>query len=588
MTTAVFNKVDYTLDQLLSGIELGSIGLPDIQRPFVWSPTRVRDLFDSMYQGYPVGYLLFWKNDQAEPSKVIGLDAKQKPPDLLIVDGQQRLTSLYSVFGGHPVLRDDYSEQRLHIAFNPLTDTFAVTDAAVRKNPEYISDISTLWTGSEGLYAFITAFLEQVSASRDLSPEEQKRIPAAITRLHELEKYPFYVLELAPDLEEEKVAEVFVRINSEGVTLNQADFILTLMSVFWDKGRVQLEAFARAAKKPSHQGPSPYNHFIAPGPDQLLRAGIGYGFLRGRLKNAYTVLRGKDMETGVYSPERRDEQFGVLADAQDKALDLTNWFEYLKCLMAAGYASGSTISSENSIVFNYIIYLVGRHRCGAPHGELRRLIARWFFMSTLTGRYTNSPESAIEEDLAWFRDVTAADQFTTILEQRIRAALTNDYWTITLPADLATSAARSPSLFAYYAALRLLGAKVLFSNLGVADLLDPAVKPKKAALDRHHLFPRGYLEKTLKVTDRRYVNQIANFALVEWSDNIDISDDPPSKYVPSYESKFTDKLGEQGLRDMYDLHALPAGWYLLGYDEFLDRRRRLMADVIRRGFETIT
>lgn len=101
----VFKKVDYTLDALLHYIDIGDIGLPDIQRPFVWSATKVRDLFDSMYKGFPVGYFLFWQNSGANQTKAIGVDAKgHKIPNLLIVDGQQRLTSLYSVFRGKSVL----------------------------------------------------------------------------------------------------------------------------------------------------------------------------------------------------------------------------------------------------------------------------------------------------------------------------------------------------------------------------------------------------------------------------------------------------------------------------------------------------
>lgn len=233
MTTAVFKKVDYTLDQLLNGIELGTISLPDIQRPFVWKAAKVRDLFDSMYQGFPVGYLLFWKNDTSESSKSIGVDIKQKPPELLIVDGQQRLTSLFAVFGGKPIVWEDYAERRIFIAFNPLTEMFEVADAAIRNDPEYIADISQLWVGGLSEYQFVKRYLEELRKHREVDQLDEDRIVHAISRLNELKKYPFTALELEASLDEEKVADVFVRVNSQGVTLNQADFILTLMSVFW-------------------------------------------------------------------------------------------------------------------------------------------------------------------------------------------------------------------------------------------------------------------------------------------------------------------------------------------------------------------
>jgi hypothetical protein len=109
---------------------MGTIGLPDIQRPFVWKNTKVRDLIDSMYRGYPVGYLLFWENAYGGDGKVIGPDRKQKTANLLIVDGQQRLTSLYAVIRGEKVLRETFAKEAIEIAFNPVTEHFEVADAA--------------------------------------------------------------------------------------------------------------------------------------------------------------------------------------------------------------------------------------------------------------------------------------------------------------------------------------------------------------------------------------------------------------------------------------------------------------------------
>ena len=206
-------------------------------------------------------------------------------------------------------------------------------------------------------------------------------------------------------------------------------------------------------------------------------------------------------------------------------------------------------------------------------------MARWFFMISLTGRYTNSPETVMEQDLARLREIQSGEQFVQSVERIIADTLTEDYWNINLPNALATSSARSPSLFAYYAALNLLGARVLFSKMKVSELLDPALKGPKAAIERHHLFPRGYL-RTLGLTSTRDTNQIANFALVEWSDNIDISDKSPSEYFPEYAARFTQ--GE--LDDMTYWHALPKGWEDMEYPEFLEARRKGMARVIRDGF----
>ena len=352
------------------------------------------------------------------------------------------------------------------------------------------------------------------------------------------------------------MAEVFVRINSKGVTLNQADFILTLMSVFWDEGRSQLEEFCRDARQPTVGAASPFNYFIQPDPDQLLRVNVALGFRRARLQHVYSILRGKDLETEQFSDEHREKNFGILQEAQSYALHLQHWHDFLKTLMRAGYRSGKMISSNNALLYSYAMFLIGMRDYGLDPFDLRNLIARWFFMVSLTGRYTGSPESRMEQDLAELRAIRDAKGFVELLDRTIADTFTDDYWSISLPNDLATSSARTPSLFAYYASLNLLGANVLFSKMKASELLDPALVGTKAAIERHHLFPRGYL-RGLDITSVRDTNQIANFALVEWADNIHISDMPPAEYYPKYASRFP----EQELRQMLYWHALPKGWH---------------------------
>jgi len=582
MSETLFKEVKYDLSSLMKFIELGEIGLPDIQRPFVWRNSKVRDLFDSMYRGYPVGYFLFWQNAFSDDAKAIGVDSKQKPPSLLIVDGQQRLTSLYAVVRGVNVVRENFEEEPIHIAFNPLQEKFEVADAAIRKDKAYIPNISVLWKDSTDLFEVVDNYLDGLKSVRELALEEEKKVKSAIQRLNSLTTFPFTALELSAIIDEEQVGDVFVRINSKGQTLNQADFILTLMSVFWDEGRKQLENFSRAAHKPSKSEAAPFNYFIEPNPDQLLRVSIGVGFRRARLKNVYSILRGKDIETDEFSAERRDEQFKILKDAQEKTLNVQYWHDFMKVLLQSGHRSGKMITSQNNLLFAYILYLLGKTEYGVKEHELRRVLARWFFMSSLTGRFTSSPETKMEFDLARLREVNNAEEFVNTLDRICNETLTGDFWSITLPNDLATSAARSPSLYAYYAALSLLDARVLFSKQKVTELLDPQAKAKKSAIERHHLFPKDFLKKQ-GITDRRDTNQIANFALVEWGDNIDISNKAPAEYVPEYVEEFS---GAE-IAKMYHWHALPDGWETMDYRDFLVARRELMAGIIREGYETL-
>jgi len=579
----LFKKVDYSVGGLLENIDSGEIGLPDIQRPFVWNTTRVRDLFDSMYRGYPIGTLLFWENGSPGEHRTIGTGTKRRVPRLLVVDGQQRLTALYAVMKGVRIVDKNFDHKRLRIAFNPLEEKFEVTNTSIERDPTWIADISILWQEGFRLYDFIFNFMKRLEERRGLNEEERQRIPQAIQKLVNLVNYPMTALEISASATEEQVSEIFVRINSRGRTLNQADFILTLMSVFWDEGRKELEEFCRQTKyPPTDNRPSPYNPYFNPQPDQLLRVDVVLAFRRARLEYVYSILRGKDLQTGEFSPERRDEQFDRLEKAQKEVLNLQNWHDFLKVIKRAGYIHPNLITSEMALVYTYSLWLIGKQDFGLDQHTLRDLMARWFFMSSLTSRYSSSAETRMEQDLTLIRGCSSSEEFVRTLEQEISAVLTNDYWNVTLPNELATASARNPGQYAFFAALCLLDAPVLYSSMKVRDLLDPTSQPHRSALERHHLFPRKYLEK-LGIKDNHDINQVANFALVEWHDNVEIGDRPPSDYAPEYERRFPpDKLTE-----MYWYHALPEGWYNMDYWTFLEERRRRMAEIIRKGFESL-
>ncbi len=582
MSIALFKKVDHHIERLIDEIETGEIGLPDIQRPFVWKAAKVRDLFDSMYQGFPVGYLLFWTNANIAHTRGIGAGNKQSPPRLLIVDGQQRLTSLYAVMRGVPVLGDDFSERRIRIAFRPRDGRFAVPDATTDRDPEYLPDITELWVPGKRR-AVAREFFERLRGARELPGDETDLLEDNIERLYSLRAYPFTAMELGAQVTEEQVAEVFVRVNSEGVALNQDDFILTLMSVFWEDGRRDLEGFSRAARVPAVGQASPFNHFLQPDPGQMLRVSVALAFRRGALRHVYSLLRGRDVESGQYSEAARDRQFETLRAAQAVTLDLTHWHEFLKTLVRAGFRSNKMVTSNTAVLYAYALYLIGRQDYEVDAHRLRQTIARWFFMTTLTARYSSSPESRFEQDLGRLPKEQSADVFVDAINAIIDQTLTGDFWNTTLPQNLATSAARGPSLFAYYAALILLDAKVLSSKLRVAELFDPAVRGTRSALERHHLLPKAHLNRQ-GITGTRDVNQIANFALVEWPDNNAISDSAPADYWPVLAARLT----APELDNARFWHALPTGWELMDYGTFLEQRRKLIAKVVKRGFDVLS
>ena len=407
------------------------------------------------------------------------------------------------------------------------------------------------------------------------------RLEERLDRVRDLRDFRFQVIELNANAGEEEVAEIFVRTNSKGVALNQANFILTLMSVHWEQGRRQIESFCRSAVEPNGGSPSPRNPFLEPGPDQMLRAAVGLAFRRGRLQHVYNILRGKDLDTGDISSERRTAQFERLRPSLDEVLDLTNWHEFLKCLTHAGFRSARMIASENAVIYTYVIWLIGRRDFSLKAGPLRELISRWFFMAHTTGRYTSSPESQLESDLRVIAPAKDAEGFRDALERIIRSNFTSDYWDISLPNRLDTSGAKSPVLLAYWAALNLLDAEVLLGGIRIRDLLDPTVTPLRS-LERHHLFPKAWLAGQ-GITARHQVNAIANMVFVDWPENAAIGARGPQDYWPSMaEAMPADRLERQRY-----LHALPVGWEQQDYGTFLEKRRKLIAKVIRDGFDRL-
>jgi hypothetical protein len=582
MGQPLFGEISSPLSALLEQIAQGQIALPDLQRPFVWPNKKVRDLLDSMYRGYPVGYLLLWENGAVD-GHIIGPDRKAAAPHLLLIDGQQRLTSLYAVLRGEKVKRENFQEEHIQIAFQPLEEQFEVTDAAIRKNPRWIPDVSAIWTASGGFFEVVEQYLAGLSSHQEVTPEDRRRIQQNLQGLFQLNAFPFTALRLSRSLDEEQVAEVFVRVNSQGTPLNQADFILTLMSVFRDNLRRDLEQFCRQCRQPAPKNtPSPFNYFLVPDPEHLLRVAVGLGFRRARLKHVYSILRGKDLETGEFSASRRDEQFSVLAAVQSEVLNLQHWHEFLKTLEDAGYRSGQLVSSRNAILYCYVYFLIARRDYRLSYRQLAPAIARWFFFVALTGRYTDSPETRMEQDLADLREVHSGSEFLQYLDKIIRATFTPDYWQMTLPSELATSSAQSPGLFGYYAALVLLDARALLSKKKVAQLLNPAIHAQRSAIERHHLFPKAWLRQR-GITSVRDTNQAANYALADWVDNGWFADRSPAEYFPEAVTGLSaDEREQQAF-----WHALPPGWETMDYSEFLGERRRRMAAVIRAGFELL-
>ncbi len=585
----LFKPVPWTVEGLVAAVQSGSLRLPDIQRPFVWKRVKVRDLIDSIYRGYPVGELMFWNLPGDETARPIGIEVKTQTAKAKIVDGQQRLTSLYAVMTGKPVVDDEYRREPIRIAFNPSQQRFEVLSAAIEKSSEWVADISTVFDNPiRARKAFISRYRE----SHSLSESDEEELEGVFERLHSVRKYDFTVIELQPDIAPSRVADVFVRINSEGVNLTQADFILTWLSVFWEEGREELERFSRHARltpdaATEREGQTiswtPKNHYIAPDPGKMIRVIVAVGQNRGRLRNAYNALRGRDTRTGEVKETLIHQELDLLKSAQTTALNPTNWDDYLRVLNRAGFRSRKMITSNNTVLYTYALWLIGLTRFNLDRSKLRSLMARWFFMSQTTGRYTNSPETRIEEDLYRFdNDSPSPETFTKVIERVIDTTLTGDFWTIRLPDDFITSSTFvSPAYQAYVASLNILDADLFLLDEKIRDWMDPTAAATRS-VEGHHLFPRGYLRDEEGITNTKRINQVANIAPTDWATNNLISNRAPHDYWPHLVA--SRHLTGDRLRNQQYWHALPEHWESMSYEDFLEQRRHEMARVVRDGY----
>lgn len=590
-----FGHHPWTVQDLVSAVASGQVRLPDIQRPFVWSNAKARDLMDSMYKGFPVGELMFWENVDPEHSRAIGTVEKSQSGSMQVIDGQQRLTSLYAVVKGVRVLREDYSQEHIVIAFNPLTERFAVPDNGIKRSSEWVQDIKVVFESPIDARSNYLDAVEKSRGGERLPREDERRIEEAINRLARVLSYQFQVVQLKKDVSRETAADVFVRINSEGVKLSSADFILTWLSVFWEEGRQQLEDFARGSRftpqelsrwEESTVRWTPKNPYLMLDPGHVLRVVVAVGNRRAPLQDAYNALRGRDPRTREIVPENRDKELAKLKNGQARALDPKNWDEFLKVIERAGIRTSAMVTAKNAVIYGYALWLIGRTEFGMPVDDLREVMARWYFMAQITGRFSGSAETRAQEDLNRLDGLERTPEtFRNAIDSLVSTTLTEDWWSVTLPEDLHTSNMSGPAYTGYVAALNILDADVLLSTLKVKDWIDPNRRPIKG-VEKHHLFPKDYLKGPLGLKSTRQINQVANQALVEWSDNIDISNEAPSVYWPA---QVADKAiqGERLAKQTW-WHALPDGWTHMTYPDFLAARRKLIAAVTREGFRKLS
>lgn len=598
MTTARYSVAPHPIETLLSWVKSGEIAIPEIQRPFVWDATKVRNLLDSLYKGYPIGYLIAWRNPAVRLK-----DGTLSSGKRILIDGQQRVTALMAALLGREVLTKDYELTTIRIAFHPVAERFEVANPAIRKDVSWIPDIAPLFSGTQDL-------LETVDSYCDRNPTADRRTAGRVVQsLLKLTSNQVGIIELAEDLDIETVTEIFIRVNSAGAALSQADFAMSKIAADQRFGgselRKAIDYFCHLATAPEfyrriQAGDQTFanteyfrrmtwlksvsDDLYDPSYTDMLRVAFTSEFHRGKLQDLVALLSGRNFETKQYEEEVAEESFRRLKNGVLAFMDETHFKRMVMILRGAGFITSDLMGGQNAVNFAYILYLRGRAD-GVPAADLERLVRRWYVMAMLTQRYSGNPETAFDADIR----AIATRGLVQHADATIAATLSDSYWTTLLPQQLETSSTNSPYWRTYLAAqVKHKDNGFLSRDISVADLL-------LNRSDVHHVYPKAFLKK--EGAARSLYNQIANFVLAQSEINIAIGERSPSDYFGALSSQVkggTRKFGgitdDAQLTENLQEHCIPLEMLSANvpeYRRFLEVRRQLMAAKMRRYFESL-
>jgi len=595
----------YSISSILGFIEAGTIAIPEIQRPFVWKGSQVRDLIDSLYSGYPTGYLIIWQNPTVKLK-----NGKEAIGKQVMIDGQQRITALMTAIAGKKILTQEYQEKVIKIAFNPLAsdndERFAVQTPAHINSKEWIDDISIFFApGNAAMLKMLPKYLNN-------NPEaDENKVYKAFEKLKAVESKQIGVITLVPDLDISEVTEIFVRINSRGTRLNEADFAMSKIAADEKYGgnllRKAIDYFCHLAVDPAfyNQLLSGDKEFMAstysekikwlkddnsdiydPSFSDMLRVSFMSQFGRGKLGDLVSLLSGRDFEERTFKEEIAEESFSKLRAGVERFINEYDFKQFVLAIQSAGYISSKLLNSQMTLDFAYTVYLILKHNGDFDTMTIKRFVQKWFVLTTLTGRYVSSPETQMDRDLRRISE----KGFQAFLEENEAALLSESFWEIGLPQSLETSSSNSP-YFNTFIAAQVHGAdRSLLSNSSkVSDLVS-------VAGDVHHIFPKEYLKKN-GYNDRSKYNQVANYTYLDTGVNISISAAAPNEYFSEAEKQCETKEHKIGTIIQYEeyienltANCIPceiASMTFADYDTFLQERRKMMAKKIKKYYYSL-
>lgn len=594
-----YSVQNLTLEYILSHINIDEIAIPEIQRPFVWKASQVRDLIDSLYRGYPTGYLII-----SQSPKMRLKDGSLSEGKKIMIDGQQRVTALMTAIAGRQILDKNFREKRIIISFNPLADddseeeVFKVQDNAILNDPRWIADIADVFSNTFDQWTFVNEYAAQNPGV------EQSMVNKAIGRLTSIRNRQLGVILLEKELTIDEVTEIFVRINSKGSELNQADFVMSKIAANTSYNgnmlRKAIDYFSHLAIEPkwyddmANDAEFMGSEFAAkmewlkddqgdifdPNYGDILRIAFMYQFHRAKLKDLVSLLGGRNFDTREYEEAIAEEAFRKLTEGVKTFMNKYTFIEFVSAIECAGFIQKRLNNSQLTLDFAYTLYLILHNDPSIPKDKIKFYVAKWYVLSTLTGRYIGSPESAMDADIRRIRD----KGFVAVLEETEAAELSDAFWSTGLVQKLETSAANSPYLNVFLAAQICKGDVALFTNYyRIGELI-------KMQGEVHHIFPKEYL-KQHGITEKSKYNQIANYTYLDSQVNKSISNDAPCVYFSAaYAAASQGKAAygnisdSESLRMNLSLNCIPENITEMDYshyDEFLVARRKLMAEKIR-------
>jgi hypothetical protein len=598
-----YQASNVAVEQILNFIKSGEIAIPEIQRPFVWKPKQVRDLIDSLYTGYPTGYIIISQSPNMRLK-----DGSLSEGKKIMIDGQQRVTALMTSIMGIEVINSDFERKRIKIAFNPLANNedemFKVQDNAILKDKKWIVDIAEVFKSEFKRGGFVSNYCK---LNPDIDADELHNI---LDNLISIKNRQIGVITLDKELTIDEVTEIFIRINSQGAKLNQSDFAMSKIAANEKYGgnklRKAIDYFSHLAVQPEwYQEMIKDKEFMVtdyapklkwlkddredifdPGYGDILRVSFMYKFGRGKMKDLVSLLGGRDFETRDYKEEIAEKSFEKLREG---VMDFMNEFSFTNFLLAiksAGFISNRLTNSQMTLDFAYTLYLILNKKKEIDKTQIKHYVSKWYVFSTLTSRYITSPETVMDLDIRRISEKGFIEYFKEMEE----ANLSETFWKVGLVHDLETSAINSPFFNVFLASQVHSNDNSLFMNgTKVRDLITTLG-------DIHHIFPKSYLQKH-GITEKSKYNQIANYTYLDTQTNISIGEKAPNEYFNvvfeqcnSGNLKYGNISELEVLRKNLELNCIPNDIVKMdvsNYDEFLLERRKLMANKIKKYYNSL-